>query len=94
MLNTNQTPTQIEGKFTKKKLKRTRIVGGEGEFKYFLLKDRLDFLLNNLKKALEYNKIKNLIKASNSFVNDPQLRKGIKESTEITGLQHLKRLVI
>ena len=26
--------------------------------------------------------IKNLIKASNSFVNDPQLRKGIKESTE------------
>jgi len=29
MLNTNQTPTQIEGKFTKKKLKKTRIVGGE-----------------------------------------------------------------
>jgi ABC-type transporter Mla subunit MlaD len=26
--------------------------------------------------------IKNLIKASNSFVNDPQLRRGIKESAE------------
>ena len=89
MLNTNQTPTQIEGKFTKKKLKKTRIVGGEGEFKYFLLKDRLDFLLNNLKKALEDNKIKNLIKAMNMNTNDYTFNEaGIKNEISKTSVDY------
>ena len=37
------------------------------EFKNYSLEHRLKFLLNNLKKALEDNKIKNLIKAMNNY---------------------------
>jgi len=46
------------------------------EFKNYSLKDRLDFLLNNLKKAIEDNKIKNLIKAMNMNDFDENYIKG------------------